>query len=316
MESKRYRMIYLGVMTVLTLVLLWSAPVSAAGAEAGSTTAGSTAVSSTSTGSTSAGSEKAGSMVVGTTQETLSSDSGRGACSDESSLGDALADAVRTAAGADLAIVCGGDLDGAALPYGAQTEETIRAAVTCDQELARTEITPQELYAILEVGVSHITIDPKTTRILHEESSFYGFPQVSGITFLYDAGAPAGSRVLWIRQNGKELDRNDGTTKLTMAASAEMLSGGYGYPVKAASDLHLTLTEALQRSVAAGMTTNYAHENRMQIHGTVEDTLISHVPVGVLVLLVVLFAAGNGVLQMRKKEKDWDHNSRRDWGMY
>lgn len=255
--------------------------------------------------------------VLGTTTELLSSDSGSGACSDESALGDALADAVRYTAGADVAIVCGGDIDGSGLPSGEQTEETIRNAVAVDQALALTQVTPKELYELLEIGVSHTVIDAETSEILHEESEFYGFPQVSGITFFYDAGAPAGSRLLWIKlAGGEKLDPEDNTTELTLAASEAMLSGEYGYPKMEYSDPELTLTGALSQYITNGITTRYASEDRMSIHGTSEDTIITHIPIGILILLVVLFAAGNGVRQMRKNRDERDHDNNPDWGMY
>ncbi len=253
----------------------------------------------------------------GSTTEALSSNSGSGACLDESALGDALADAVRYTVGADIAIVCGGDIDGSELPAGEQTEETIRNAVAADQALALTELTPKELYEILETGVSQIVIDPETTEILHEESEFYGFPQVSGITFLYDAGAPVGSRILWIKlSDGERLDPEDDTMVLTVAASERMLSGEYGYPKKEYSVLELTLTNALSNYVSNGITIRYANEDRMSIHGTSEDTMITHIPIGILILLVVIFGAGNGVRQMRKNRIERDHDNDPDWGMY
>lgn len=259
----------------------------------------------------------AGDVVLGTTTELLSSNSGQGACSDESTLGYALADAVRFAADADLAIVCGGDIDGGELPFGEQTEETLRNAVPVDQPLALAQVTPKELYAILENGVSHVVIDAETTRILREESEFYGFPQVSGLSFFYDAGAPAGSRLLWIKlDSGEKLDPEDGVTVLRLAAPTAMLSGEYGYPALESAELGLTLTDALRSYVSGGITTRYSNVDRMSIHGSTEDTIISHIPVGILVLLVVLFAAGNGMRQMRKNRDERDHDNDPDWGMY
>lgn len=255
---------------------------------------------------------------IGTTTEALSSNSGAGACSDDSTLGYALADAVRLAAGAQVAIVNGGDLENRVLSAGAQTTESIRAAIAGDRTVAAAELTPRELRALLESGVSHMRVDMDTSKILHEESEFGGFPQVSGISFCYDVAAPVGERILWIKLDGEgELDLEDDETRITVAATSYLFGGGYEAPETAEyTELSLTLSQALETYVAGGITTRYRSVDRMSIAGTNEDSIISHIPLGVLVMLVVLFAAGNGIRQMRKNSSDRDHDNHPDWGMY
>ena len=77
-----------------------------------------------------------------------------------------------------------------------------------------TELPGSQILAALENGVSQV------------EKGAGRFPQVSGIEFVYDPTAPAGSRIASVKINGTDLDP-DAVYKV--ATNDYMLGGGDGY---------------------------------------------------------------------------------------
>lgn len=256
--------------------------------------------------------------VLGSTTELLTSDSGYGARSDASTLGYALADGVREALDTQVALVWGGEIADCQLAAGTQTEESVSAAIARDDVLAVGTVTPKELRTALEAGVAHIQVDSDLNAILHEESEFDGFPQVSGISFLYDVSAPVGQRILWIRLEGEgKLDLEDDTTDLTLAAPVGLFQGENGYPALDTYQVtELTLSQALAQLVSEGITQRYGSETRMTVAGCDEAAIIRQIPYGVLLMAVALFAVGGGMKTMRTNANKRDHDNKPDWGMY
>ena len=103
----------------------------------------------------------------------------QGAVYKETALGDIVADAMAYAGGTQIAIANGGDLNGV-LEAGGATFDDVIAVFTEDKQLATANISAENVWDLLEYGVSKVTIgdDEKTDEI---KSSFDGFPQVSGI---------------------------------------------------------------------------------------------------------------------------------------
>ena len=155
------------------------------------------------------------SVVIGTTDVPL--DSRRNVVrGEESSMGDLIADAMKDATGADIAITNGGGIR-ADKTYDAGTQLTRRdilSELPFGNKTVVTEIPGSQVLAALENGFSQV------------EDGAGRFPQVSGLQVVYDPKAPAGSRVASVMVNGKPLDTN---AVYKVATNDYMLAGGDGY---------------------------------------------------------------------------------------
>ncbi len=136
--------------------------------------------------------------------------------SQESAMGNLIADAMRAATGADVAIANGGGIRGDRV-YEAGSTITRRDILTelpFGNATVMTEIPGSQLLAAIENGVSQV------------EKGAGRFPQVSGMTYVFDPSAPPGSRVVELKVNGEPVDPD----KLyKVAANDYILRGGDGY---------------------------------------------------------------------------------------
>ena len=135
---------------------------------------------------------------------------------EESAMGDLIADAMRDATGADIAIANGGGIRGDRT-YDAGTVLTRRDILTelpFGNSTVVTELPGSQILAAIENGVSQV------------EKGAGRFPQVSGMSYVYDPTAPAGSRVVSIKVGDADLDP-DKTYKV--AVNNYILAGGDGY---------------------------------------------------------------------------------------
>ncbi|WP_372841125.1 bifunctional UDP-sugar hydrolase/5'-nucleotidase [Phaeovulum sp.] len=135
---------------------------------------------------------------------------------EESAMGNLIADAMRAAVGADIAITNGGGIR-ADRTYDAGTVLTRRDFLTelpFGNLTAATELPGSQILAALENGVSQY------------ETGAGRFPQVSGISFAFDPTAPAGSRVSEVMVGDTPLDLNK---VYRVATNDYMLGGGDGY---------------------------------------------------------------------------------------
>ena len=154
-------------------------------------------------------------VVIGKTETTL--DSRRNVVrGEESTMGDLIADAMKAGVGADVAIMNGGGIR-ADKTYDAGATLTRRDVLTelpFGNVVMLTELPGNQLLAALENGVSQV--DKGAGR----------FPQVSGLTVVYDASAAPGKRVTEVKVGGVALD----PAKLyKVAVNDYMLGGGDGY---------------------------------------------------------------------------------------
>ncbi len=152
---------------------------------------------------------------IGTTDTPL--DSRRNVVrAEESTMGDLIADAMRAATGADVAIMNGGGIR-ADRTYDAGTKLTRRDILTelpFGNVTVVTELPGSQLLLALENGVSQV------------EKGAGRFPQVSGMTFTMDPSAEAGARVSEVMVAGAPLD----VDKLyKVAVNDYILGGGDGY---------------------------------------------------------------------------------------
>lgn len=235
----------------------------------------------------------------------LASMSGNGSLTDESVMGDACADAVRLGAGADFAIVDGGEFC-ANLEPKPRTYGDICAVLTePDTELAVAALTAAEIADMLEAGVAKIVLNDREA-IDREASTFDGFPQVSGFTFIYDASAVPGERVMRIRLNDTELNLGDETTTYTVAAPKKLFEGAFGYPVYDHANAGCTLAEALADFVVAGTGDAYTGDGRITAVGCTDYNIVNQFPVVMCVAAAIVIWLGARLW----KFKYFDRNTR------
>lgn len=136
--------------------------------------------------------------------------------SEEAAIGDLVADAIRHATGAQIAITNGGSLRGnRTYPAGyAFTRRDVLTELPFGNRTVLVEITGRDLKAALENGVSDI--DNRSGR----------FPQVSGLRIIIDHKAPAGARIKHAEHDGKPIEPDE---KYKVASNDFLLAGGDGY---------------------------------------------------------------------------------------
>lgn len=134
----------------------------------------------------------------------------------ESSLGDVVADALRAATGAHMALVNGGGLRGNRLYESgtALTRGDLLREMPFGNLALVLEVSGEQVRAALEHGVSKAPA--RSGR----------FPQVSGLSFTYDPAAAPGRRVGAIAIGGKALDP---AARYRLATSDYLAGGGDGY---------------------------------------------------------------------------------------
>ena len=136
--------------------------------------------------------------------------------SQESAMGNLIADAMRVATKADIGLTNGGGIR-ADRTYDAGatlTRGDILSELPFGNSTVVTELPGHQVLAALENGVSEV------------ETGAGRFPQVSGLTFAFDATAPAGSRVSEVMVDGKPLELEK---VYTVATNDYILGGGDGY---------------------------------------------------------------------------------------
>ena len=131
-------------------------------------------------------------------------------------MGNLIADAIRLATSADIAITNGGSIRGnRTYPAGHTiTRRDVLAELPFGNRTVLVEITGADVRAAIENGVSDI--DNRGGR----------FPHVSGLKVVVDEKKPAGARVLSVEHNGRPLDS---AAKYKVASNDFMLAGGDGY---------------------------------------------------------------------------------------
>ena len=169
------------------------------------------------------------SNVVGTTTTALDSRKAtvRGK---ESEIGDLIADAIRDAMKADIAITNGGGIRGNK-EYAAGTKLTRKDILTelpFGNKTVKLEVKGDAVLAAIENGLSDVA------------NGAGRFPQVSGIVVEADLTKPAGSRVTSIMVGGKPLDK---AATYTVATNDYMANGGDGYITLKASKILVNAQE-------------------------------------------------------------------------
>jgi 5'-nucleotidase len=133
----------------------------------------------------------------------------------ESSLANFIADAMRQAVGADVAITNGGGIrSNAVFPTGPIARKDVLAWLPFGNIVTKVQVRGAAIRAALENGVSQV-------------SELAGrFPQVSGLRFSFNPTRPAGQRIVEVAVGGRPLDP---AATYTVAINDFMLGGGDGY---------------------------------------------------------------------------------------
>ncbi|MGQ0548197.1 MAG: bifunctional metallophosphatase/5'-nucleotidase, partial [Armatimonadota bacterium] len=133
----------------------------------------------------------------------------------ESALGNFIADVMRRAVDADVAITNGGGIRTNALfPAGEIKRRDVVAWLPFGNVIVKARLSGEAIRAALENGVSQV------------EAQGGRFAQVSGLTYTYSRGRPAGSRITSVSIGGRPLDP---AALYTLATNDFMLNGGDGY---------------------------------------------------------------------------------------
>lgn len=162
----------------------------------------------------------------------------------EAAMGNLVADALREAVNADVAITNGGGLRGnKEYPAGhALTRKDVLTELPFGNRTMKLQVTGATILAALENGFSEI------------EDAGGRFPQVSGLKVVYDPKKPKGSRVVSVEAAGKPLDI---TAKYTLATNDFMANGGDDYVMFREARPLLTVRDAklMANDVMAYVTT-------------------------------------------------------------
>jgi 5'-nucleotidase len=136
----------------------------------------------------------------------------------ETNIGDFIADSFRASTGADVGLMNGGSIRADEIIHpGPLTERSVLSMLPFKNKVVKLELTGATLRQALEHGVARSAEDAEPGR----------FPQVSGIRFTFDARRPSGSRIVNLTVNGAPLDEK---RKYTLAASDYIaIDGGDGY---------------------------------------------------------------------------------------
>ncbi|MBN8997913.1 MAG: 5'-nucleotidase C-terminal domain-containing protein, partial [Rhizobiales bacterium] len=154
---------------------------------------------------------------IGTTQTAL--DSRRATVrGEEAAIGNLIADAMRAAVDADVAITNGGGIraDRQYEPGTVLTRADIFAELPFGNKTVKLAVTGEQLKAALVNGFSQV--DQGAGR----------FPQISGMTVAVDYGKPPRERVVSVEIGGRPLDP---AATYTLATNDFMANGGDGYAV-------------------------------------------------------------------------------------
>lgn len=168
----------------------------------------------------------------------------------ETAEGDRAADALRAAAGTQIALI---------------SDRAVRGG---EDAAVTVTLSGAQLCAMLERAAADIVVDPARERIDHASSDTGAFVQVSGLTLKLDASAPSGSRVLTVEIGGEAVDPADETPRYAAALSADLTDG---------TALDTPLGEILPEARSDARS-----RGRITIIGARENLIAERIPVGLL----------------------------------
>jgi 2',3'-cyclic-nucleotide 2'-phosphodiesterase (5'-nucleotidase family) len=189
-------------------------------------------------------------------QSTLHGDRARDS---ESEAGNLIADALRAATKADMALAAAGELREETLTPGNVTVQQLqRLLVNGNDPVAVLSLSGSTLRSALEVAVG---LYPRKHK---------GFLQVSGLQFTFDPARPDGSRITNLTVGGQPLQNG---RQYRVAMSSTLASGQYGYyrlwkSDKGAGAPGLTMAGALEQYLGDRRTLAPRLESRIKVAST------------------------------------------------
>lgn len=149
----------------------------------------------------------------------------------ETNLGNLIADTFIYATEAHIAITNGGGIR-ETVEIGPITLEDLLSVLPFENEVVTLELTGQEIWDTLEHAVSQYP------------SLWGGFPQVSGISFTFDAAKPAGERVVEVLYQEEAIDLEK---TFVVATNNFLAAGGDGFEMlnRETSESYGTMLEIL-----------------------------------------------------------------------
>ena len=159
----------------------------------------------------------------------------------EAAIGNLIADVMRDGVDADVGYANGGGIRGKKIyaPGTTITRRDILSEMPFGNVVVKLELTGAQIWDALENGLSQI------------ENNAGRFPQVSGMSFIYNPKAKAGARVVSVNIGGLPL--NKGRT-YTMATNNYIAGGGDGYSVFKKAKV---IIDASGATIMAGMVMDY-----------------------------------------------------------
>jgi 5'-nucleotidase len=164
----------------------------------------------------------------------------------ETNMGDFIADAFRQATGADIGLVNGGSIRAdATIQPGVLTKRDVLSILPYNNKVVKMQLSGAVIRAALEHGVASIGQEAQPGR----------FPQVSGVRYAYDATRKPGARITSITINGQPL--NDKRTYTLATTTYVALEAGDGYdmfrnaPLLIRPEQAPSETDILQKAIAS-----------------------------------------------------------------
>ena len=171
--------------------------------------------------------------------------------SEETNLGNFIADAMLKITGADLAITNGGSIRDS-IDEGEITKEDVLNVFPFTNYAVTIKVPGSVIRRALEHGLADT---PNTAG---------KFPQTSGMNIKYDTSKSAGNKIVEITINGEPLDDNK---KYTLATNDFLSTGGDGYEmfkpytIKAEYEL---ISEIFEKAIKESNYINSEIDNRME----------------------------------------------------
>jgi 5'-nucleotidase len=159
--------------------------------------------------------QEAGSKVIGSSPIAVNDSDRSLVRTQETMIGNLIADAIKEVAQADVAVMNGGSIR-ANLEKGDITVEEVNSILPYSNYILKSAVTGSVIEEMLEVGVSRYP----------EESG--GFLQVSGVSFTFDPAKEPMSRVSDVMVGGSPIDEAAG---YTLATNDFLAGGGDGFDV-------------------------------------------------------------------------------------
>ena len=175
----------------------------------------------------------------------------------EAALGNLIADVMRQAVDADIAITNGGGIRSNALfPAGEIKLRDVLGWLPFSNVVVKVRMTGAAVRAALEHGVGQV------------ENQGGRFPQVSGLAYVFSPARPAGSRIISVTVGGRPLDPN---AAYTLATNDFMRDGGDGYTMVRDAEVIVSaaggpvMSTAVAEAIKRAQTINPRIEGRITI---------------------------------------------------